>query len=633
VLALAASLGIMSAAAAATPLAVRVGDVLVPDFNTDAVSPEATPGAARIVAARGGTFSAKVLVTNAEAIRNLSAEVSALASGDRRLPASAARVRYALPWGTHMMPWKRGNELRYGPRPGFLGLLVEKPPAEFPATRIKPRRGPEKVYPPVVPVWVTVTVPAETAPGTYTGRLTLKATGHAPTVVPLEVTVVNWTVPKPADWRTWVEVLQSPETLAMEYDVPLWSEAHWKLVARSLRNLRDLGNRIVYIPLICRTNMGHEQSMVRWTKQADGSYRQDYAVMDRYLDTVEAQMGKPEMVVFYVWENYMIRKGQAGGAAADHEQERILKILEQKNLFVGKGPAVTVVDADGGNLRTEYLPHYTEAASHKLWQPVFAELKARLAKRGLGKAMMLGMINDCWPTKKEVQFFKDIANDMPWVLHAHFGRGNVYGLAKIGNQARVWHLAAPGATSLMGWKQPNLLSRFIRLASFDAAPLVTWRYWGEYCIAGNQRGVARLGADFWRVVKDKRGKRVGRIWNLYPESGWRNLDIYTSLLAPGPQGPEPTTRFEVFREGIQECEARIAIERMLSDDALRTSLPETLVARCREILDERLARMNETTYPRRTGFAWNLLDGWQGRSRKLYELAAEVAQATARASR
>ena len=607
---------------------VRVGDVVRPDFNTDEPQPAAAGQVAKIVAARGGAFSGKLVVTSGAAIRGLAAAVSELKGSAGTLPSSAVRVRYATLWGEHLVTVDRGGEVRFGPKSGYLGLLVDKPLKELAMTKVTVRREPERTYGPVAPVWLTVSVPREAAAGTYSGRVTVRAEGQAAITVPLEVKVVGWTVPEPGEWRTWVELLQSPDTLAMEYGVEPWSERHWTLMARSLRQMKELGNRIVYVPLICRTNMGHAESMVRWTKRGDGAYGQDYSIMERYLDTVEKEMGKPRMVAFYVWENYMIRKGQAAtGAAADHEQERILKIYEQENLFVGKGPAVTVVDGATGKLSTVYLPHYTEAESKALWQPVFAELRKRLAKRGLEKAMMLGMINDCWPTKEEVQMLKEVAGDLDWVLQAHFGRGDVYGLAKVGYRSQVWSLEGPGTSGLMGWKRPDVFARFTRLGEFGMAPLVTWRYWGEYCIAGNQRGLARLGADFWPVVKDKQDHRVGRIWDLYPESGWRNLGIYTSLLGPGPDGPDATPRFEMLREGVQECEARIAIESVLADEALRQKLPAELGTRCREALDERLARMKESP-GNRMGFTWNLLSGWQERSLRLYELAGEVTRAT-----
>jgi hypothetical protein len=375
--------------------------------------------------------------------------------------------------------------------------------------------------------------------------------------------------------------------------------------------------------------MGHEQTMVRWIKKDSGGYTCDFTVLDQYLDAAEKQMGKPQIVVLYAWDNYMIRKGDvATGAAAAHEQQRILDEMEKEGGIMGKGPAVTVLDPKTKAATTEYLPHYTDPASKALWKPVFAEITARLTKRGLAKAAMLGMINDCWPTKAEVEFFKDVAPDMPWVLHAHFAKADAYGLTKVAYRAQVWSLDAPAKDkSLMGWKRPDLVARFERAGEFGAAPLHAWRFWEEYCIAGNQRGAARLGGDYWPVVKDKAGVPRGYVGDRYPESTWRNLGIYTSMLGPGAEGPQATTRLEIFREGLQECEARIVIEKALSDSAAKARLGDDLAKRCQDAMAERLVHMLDGLASKpgsRTGWSWTLKDHCQEFSEKLFTLAGEV---------
>ena len=49
-----------------------------------------------------------------------------------------------------------------------------------------------------------------------------------------------------------------------------------------------------------------------------------------------------------------------------------------------------------------------------------------------------------------------------------------------------------------------------------------------------------------------------------------------------------TNRFEQFREGVQQCEARISIESALIDPAKRQQLGEELASRCQAALDERV---------------------------------------------
>ena len=102
-------------------------------------------------------------------------------------------------------------------------------------------------------------------------------------------------------------MIQSPDTLSLEYGVPLWSEKHWAMIARSFQLIRPTGSRVVYIPLLRHTNQGNAESMVRWIRQKDGSYKQDYSVMDKYLDLAQKNLGEPKLVVFYAWDSYLTR--------------------------------------------------------------------------------------------------------------------------------------------------------------------------------------------------------------------------------------------------------------------------------------------------------------------------------------
>ena len=72
----------------------------------------------------------------------------------------------------------------------------------------------------VVPVWVTVKVPAETAAGEYNGELALNLPDGKKTKVPVALTVCPWQVPDPTAYRLFVEIVQSPESVAARYRCP-----------------------------------------------------------------------------------------------------------------------------------------------------------------------------------------------------------------------------------------------------------------------------------------------------------------------------------------------------------------------------------------------------------------------------
>jgi hypothetical protein len=179
-------------------------------------------------------------------------------------------------------------------------------------------------------------------------------------------------------------------------------------------------------------------------------------------------------------------------------------------------------------------------------------------------------------------------------------------------------------------------------------------------ITGGQRGAGRIGADYWRVLRNAKGERRTPAWARYPDNSWRNLDICDWYLCPGPDGAVATTRLECLKEGIQECEARIIMEDALLDAGKKAKLGDDLAKRCQDAMDEHhwamwktvcddeeilkmfgnlgtgrtptetltqaLQKMGKTLQPGTAakGQAW-FAQGWQEREKKLFQLAGEVA--------
>ena len=632
-------------------LQVWNSDVMMSDFDLDFGDANEPLRPVTMVGARNGTFSGKVVVSSDKPIRGLKATAGSLTGGGATIPASAVRVRYAGPWGTEWITIPYSYQSPAYPRPAdVMGALLESPPEEVPVREKPPVRSryrlqtpnqPEPVFGAVVPVWVTVTVPPDARPGTYTGQVRITARGEKPVSVPVELTVVDWKLPDTQDYDTWIELIQSPDTLAMEYDLELWSDRHWKMIEQAFDHIGEVGSRVVHVPLVAQTNLGHEQSMVRWIRKSDGTYDYDFTVMDRYLDAAVKHMGRPKIICFWVWEIYLIEKEKYHGK--DH------LILEQaiaaREAMRGEGPMVTALDPATGKTETVRLPPYKDPASKALWAPLMEKIQQRLKARGLRDTMMFGMINDTRPTKEEVAFFDAMAPGTPWVSQAHGGfrqKDLLHGIAPIGYQARVWGVHFSTEKSVHGWNIPHLMAHYDRDRALNPKTPALWTHLAEMCITGDQRGIGRLGADYWPILKDKQGRRKGYVWARYPHSSWRNLDLWSYALAPGPDGPVSTPHLEHLREGIQHCEARILLERVLLDTALSEKIGPDLARRCQEALDERHMAMVRSmaafqmdppgealTWRSGTeigGHIWFVGSGWQRRSRKLYALAGEVAR-------
>jgi len=608
---------------------------------------------------RNGSFSGKVVLGSDKPILALQTAVSDL-RGAGTIPASAVRIRYGVPWGD-----EPGASERYLTAPVLLGALAESPPEEIPVcetTRLwrsaKVAESPRPVFGAVVPVWVTVDVPAQARPGSYEGTLTLRAKDEAPLRASVRLTVADWTLPDPDDYRTWVELIQSPDTLVEEYKLKPWSDAHFKMIAAAMRHLNRIGSRILYVPVICHTNIGNEESMVRWIAKGDGTYTWDFSIMERYLDTAERYMGKPKIVCFWVWEKFMFPTADDPKTFEQYRPgRRPARLADGPDEYIGRGPKVTVLDVATGKTENRHLPYILDPESKTIWRPLFEELRKRMERRGLADAMMLGTPSDIVLRKDHFAFFNDVAPGLPWVNHSHFDLMRLYeaGGAKLGYYStviNVWFPGCPEDGRRYGWQRKELHAHLRSRWGRDFFPLTTWRHVAEINIAGEQRGIGRLGADFWKVIKDRRGRRMGRVFNRYPECGWRSNDLCSSLLAPGPEGPIATVRYELMHEGVQDCEARIFIESALTDEKQRAKLGEDLAKRCQDALDERIRFMikgmsslnldgyipgpatnaahswwNSLTIE---GHKWFIASGWESRSSELHALAGEVAAALAK---
>ena len=628
-------------------LQVWNGSLLRADFQLDFGDPCEPLGPVTLTGIRGGAFSGKVVTGCDQPIKGLGAAATELRGPAGTIPASAVRVRYGWPggaeYGAERYMYGFGSRPPYSASCGALGVLRDDPPPEVPLYQPDAKRtdGIAAVPGAVAPVWITVKVPSDTKPGRYEGTLTIEADHRPPVVTPVRLEVLDWSLPEPQDFKTWIELVQSPDTLQLEYAVPLWSKEHWDLIARSMRFLREVGSGVLYVPLLCETNHGNAESMVRWIRKSPDQYDFDFSVMDKYLDVALENLGQPKVLCFIAWEVYLLPV---------NDNSRLGRTLgKERNVQ----PKVSILDPATGKVSTEAVPNYDDPAMKPVWKSLFDQLRKRLAARGLEPAMMVGWMCDSKPSKEEVFFWREVTGDLPWVSHSHWPTSHPYYYGKVlGSGFKTGYMTSiyqvtfpddPAVKRLYGWKNPLLHAQNTRSPPLEMVPHSFCHSMGEINITGGQRGFGRLGGDYWPAIKDRQGQRVGKAYDRYPNSSWLNINLSNSLLAPGPDGAVATTRFEALREGVQECEARIFIETALTDDTLRARLGRPLAARCQAFLDQRtvniqrsVANFEVNCYGYYTPWNWVWQEGvaghvwfqsssWRQSSARLYALAAEAA--------
>ncbi len=312
-----------------------------------------------------GYISGKIVLGSPKAIQCLKVTCGDLKQGAAVIPAAHLRARYAVPFGR-----TASNGYDHGNNAVELDCLLETPLDSFPATAAGQGA--------VVPIWLTLKAPKDAQPGVYRGQATVEAKGEKALTVPLHVEIADFAVPDTQDYRTWIELMQSPDTLAAEYKVPLWSAKHWSMIADSLRYMGEIGSRVVHIPLIAQTNSGNEQSMVRFIKKADGTYGYDFSIMDKYLDMAERCMGRPKITAFIAWEIYLNTpkkevKFTGKEDVPNHDFDREGAWQAARWGLRGKGPAVTTVDPATQWIGTTNLPRFEDPAAKAIWKPLFDE--------------------------------------------------------------------------------------------------------------------------------------------------------------------------------------------------------------------------------------------------------------------
>lgn len=602
----------------------------------------------QIAAAMNGSFSGQVIVSSTKAIENLKVTASTLTGSAGTIEADRVTVRYGAlnPTRGAGFSWFTGLKSQR------FDLLLDTAPAKVdvrktsapPKYQNKFRNAlglPVEPRPAaIIPVWLTVEVPADTSAGLYKGAISISAVGQEPTRVPVEVNVSDWRLPDVKDYTPPYFIYQSPESLAECYGVTKWSEEHWRLIERSLKLLGEFGNGGIILTLMAQTCMGNSEGMVIWEAQEDGSYKHDYTVLDRYLKTaMKYQIPERLKVVgLYVWGYELLQKP---------------KINPRAPLWNNQLGRITVRGLDGRKTNA-ILPRYGTPEAEAIWRPVLQAIKKKLEAYNAADKLMLGMGGDSSANPRQMKMLMKILPGTPWWRESHFDKVSLPAdgddrtkTVPVGCNSIVWGGAIPNPDKkrLYGWKYNprHIILNFNRPGTICVAlngfPS-PWKYrmWMESTITCGRNGNGRVGGDFFKfgkeiVLKEWKGKKRGSthvggsggtLFGRYPDSSVGQIGLgnsTTDLLGPGKEGPVTTVRFENARMGNQEAEARIFIEKAI----LAKAIPADLAERCQAHLDKRAnaLRMNMLT---RNGNDLGSI-AWRRSARQLYDLAGEVAKA------
>ena len=532
--------------------------------DTKAVAPVA------INTPRNGVFSGRLAVSSAAAITKLKVTVSSLtdkASG-KTISESLIKTRYARP-ATKQNSWT--------PVDRFDGLVSEIP-ANIPVNDVKRKRG-RDLSPrinnsggAVASLWFTVHTPKDIPAGRYEGTITISADGLKETAVPLHVIVHEWTISDPKDFRTINLLCMSPESVARHYNVPVWSEKHLNLMSGSLELMAQINSKQMDMNMSVNfygPNDSNRETMVRWVKQEDGSYKYDFTSFDKYCDLIAKYYGKPLPLRLNCWGEYDAKK-KVNTAVFD---------VSELN------------PADGSSTNLEQ-PLYGSEESYLFWKPVMDKVLERLKKREWLDVTAFGHNSYCYsPAAGMVTVAKRLWPEGVWAYTAHNGTANSVctGTNKetmpMQYTSCVWtvgKLEPRGYRRLFDKKRHTIWNYGARSQHYGSSSLSVFRNLPEEMLLRGHNGMSDFGADTFPVPHPTR-KGYYMYLSAGRGTGGGGKNSTRALLAPGPNGVIATERYESFREGTQLSEAILFLESALRDN----TIPSDLATRINTYLDAR----------------------------------------------
>ncbi|MBR2638090.1 MAG: DUF4091 domain-containing protein [Bacteroidaceae bacterium] len=136
-------------------------------------------------------------------------------------------------------------------------------------------------------LWLTVQVPADIKPGSYTGSVTVTAAGKS-IKRNYTIKVLSRTLPEPSQWRFHLDFWQNPYAVARVHNVELWSPKHFELLRPYMQKLASAGQKVITATLTHKPWNGQTYdafgSMVTWVRKADGTWWYDFTIFDKWVE-------------------------------------------------------------------------------------------------------------------------------------------------------------------------------------------------------------------------------------------------------------------------------------------------------------------------------------------------------------
>jgi hypothetical protein len=363
----------------------------------------------------------------------------------------------------------------------------------------------------VRPVWLSVNIPAGTAPGPYTGNIEVRSENETVTLS-IQINVQKQLLPAPHEWKHRLDLWQNPWVVAWENNLLPWSEEHKLLLKKHLKLYADAGGTYittyaVHSPWADNSYM-IEGGMIDWIKRDDGSWKFNYKIFDEYVE-LAMSVGIDKAITIYTPVPWGFR----------------FRYLDEKN---------------GNYVHESWPPDSKEFKT--MWNIFLTDLKKHLEQKGWFEKTYLGINENAMEqtlaaisvikshsAKWRITYAGDWHKELDALLDDY-----CFLFGKESNVEAVKQRTSKGqTTTYYVCCNPPVPNNFV------FSPPVEGRWQGWYSAAHGYSGFLRWAYDAWPADPNRDARHVfwpaGECYLIYP-------------------GGNSCIRFEKLREGIVDYE-------------------------------------------------------------------------------
>ena len=382
------------------------------------------------------------------------------------------------------------------------------------------------------PLWLSIDIPSDAAPGMYQGVLKITAVGQEAIELPYTIDVLPHVLPAPQEWAFHLDLWQNPYSVSRHYDVDPWSNQHMEAMRPYMQVLAEAGQKVITTSIIHdpwnSQTYDVYQSMIKWIKKKDGTWEYDYTNFDQ-------------------WVEYMMDFG-------------IDKFINCYSMIPWNLQFYYHDEALGSDTMIVAKPE--SAAYREHWQPMLTDFARHLKSKGWWEKTMIAM--DERPMehmRSAIEVIKaadpDFRVSLAGVFHPELADELLDYCIASGEQM--------DNKTLQRRKEQGYTTTFytccfeLRPNTFTHSPYAeaTWLSW--HALHKGYDGYLRWAYNCWNAnpLEDTRFGTwaAGYAWLVYP-------------------GARSSIRFERLREGIQDYEKVNAIRKILNDEGREEELSQ-----------------------------------------------------------